>query len=361
MMRGISPVVLAFIGAMFAATHTSANETYLVVSINGTTNVVERIGFPVGDIKDIILAGDKYIIHANPIDSLKDSVAVDALFVMEKDNPNAAFGRTFSKPIHSVAYVPGLDVAVWSYESGYSTNLLEMAQGQSALKSAGSDDVFIPNNRQYRIYSGCELFSSSSNVVHEVGTAHKGLRFHIEDGKYVGSISLNSASVDGTEKLFTSDDNGVFILRPGHNIPLRFVSFNGVGQNFPLNNSIDNPISFAVVSTDQGQNKGKALLGYDNGAVRSSDYTVDTLGEFSEPVVMLNGSVNSMSATPNKTIRAVSTNSNETVEFDGNLSVTDKVTPNATETGYRKVITDNNDTLLLSNTHSNYFYRVKSR
>ncbi|MBR6467693.1 MAG: hypothetical protein IKT16_06030, partial [Desulfovibrio sp.] len=150
MMRGISPGVLAFIGAMFAATHTSANETYLVVSINGTTNVVERIGFPVGDIKDIIPAGDKYIIHADPIDSLKDSVAVDALFVMEKDNPNAAFGRTFSKPIHSVAYVPGLDIAVWSYGNSTSTNLVEVQTGEGALKTAGSVSCFIPANAGFR-------------------------------------------------------------------------------------------------------------------------------------------------------------------------------------------------------------------
>ena len=142
----------ALVGALFAATHTHANETRQVVSSNGTTNIVERIDFPVGDIKDIVPAGDKYIIHANPIDSLKDSVAQDALFVMEKANPNAAFGRTFSKEINSVAYVPGLDIAVWSYKSGRNTELLELKNGESALRAAAANNKYEAAGMVNRIY-----------------------------------------------------------------------------------------------------------------------------------------------------------------------------------------------------------------
>ena len=176
---------LALVGALFAATHGRANETHEVVSNNGTTNIVERIDFPVGQIKDVIPAGDKYIIHADPIDSLKDSVAVDALFVMEKANPNAAFGRTFSKEIHSVVYVPGLDMAVWSYESSTSTNLLESQMGQSALCSAGSVKGFVPANAGFRIYSKANLFSSNTNTVWEVGrSSSKQHVFLYNDDKY---------------------------------------------------------------------------------------------------------------------------------------------------------------------------------
>ena len=53
---------LALIGALFAATHIGANQSHQVVSSNGTTNIVERIDFPAGDIKDIVPAGNKYIV-----------------------------------------------------------------------------------------------------------------------------------------------------------------------------------------------------------------------------------------------------------------------------------------------------------
>ena len=224
---------------------------------------------------------------------------------------------------------------------------------------------FIPANAGFRFYREAQLFPSSTNTVREVGkSTSKQHVFTCENGQYMENRvggNASSGSNPLTDGLAIGNSESVFVLRSVQD-PTTLIrhTFDGGTDHYDIPN-MGKPTSLGTVSTDVENHEGKVFFGYDTGAVRSSDYTADTLGEFSEPVVMLNGSVNSMSATPNKTIRAVSTNSNEMVEFDGNLSVTDKVTPNATETGYRKVITDNNDTLLLSNTHSNYFYRVKSR
>ena len=217
----------------------------------------------------------------------------------------------------------------------------------------------LANKFEDKVYPESYLFPVSTNKVWELGKrSHRHLVSH-ENGTYAITRDSGDGNLGFSDRIFAPTPQGVFMMR--ESMPTRLSLY---GTSIIKHHTIPNmgyPTSMAAVPVDQNENEGKVLLGYDNGAVRSSDYTADTLGEFSEPVAVLNGSVNSMSATPNKTIRAVSTNSNEMVEFDGNLSVTDKVTPNAKETGYRKVITDNNDTLLLSNTHSNYFYRVKSR
>lgn len=355
---------LALVGALFTASHARANETRQVVSSNGTTNTVERIDFPVGDIKDIIPAGDKYIIHANPIDSLKDSVAVDALFVMEKANPNAAFGRTFSTPIHSVVYVPGLDMATWSYEnSTLCTDTLELKNGRSSLQAAASTTNFIVPSRLQSIYPRAELLPSTSNTLWEIGQySSKQHVFIHSNGEYqeniVGGTAVAMARplADG---LVAGNEDSTFVLRSAAD-PTTFIynQFDGRREIYDLPN-MGKPTSMAAVSVNPEQHEGHVFLGYENGEMRSANYTANHLDDFGNAQSVLPGAVNSMAATANQTVKAVSTNSNIVVEITPSLGAEDTIIPSNAEIGYRKVITDGNDTLLLSNTHSNYFYRVR--
>lgn len=353
---------LAMFGALFAATHGLANGSHEVVSEKGVTSIVERIDFP-GQIKDVIPAGDKYIIHADPIASLKDSAAKDALFVMEKDKTGTAFGRTFSEPIHSVAYVPGLDIAVWSYDAGnnvYNTNLFEMVQGQSALKSAGSNKVFVPDKKQRRIYPGVDLFASSSNVITEVSSGLKRRAFSVQDGKYTVSAIGNDNSISNDKKVLTSNEQGGFVAIPRDVGRLIVNEFNPYYHTYDIPD-MGTPISMAAVSVNPDQHENYIFLGYENGGVRASFYSAGQLGEFSQPKTILQGPISSMTPTTNHTVKTVSTNSNQIVEITPSLDIQDTIIPNPSETGYRKVITDKGDTLLLSNTQSNCFYRIKTR
>ena len=354
---------LALVGAIFAAAHTHANETQQVVSSNGTTNIVERIDFPVGDIKDIIPAGDKYIIHANPIDSLKDSVAVDALFVMEKANPDAAFGRTFSDEITSVAYVPSLDMAVWSYKTQINTDLMELRNGKGALLAAASTTNFVVPSVLQSIYPRAMVLPSTTNTLWEIGQySSKQHVFTHFDGEYqenmVGGTAVPIARplADG---LVAGNEDSTFVLRSAAD-PTTFTynQFDGRREIYDLPN-MGKPTSMAAVSVNPEQHEGHVFFGYEIGEVRSANYTANHLDDFGNAQSVLPGAVNSMAATANQTVKAVSTNSNIVVELTPSLGAEDTIIPSNAEIGYRKVITDGNDTLLLSNIHSNYFYRVR--
>lgn len=351
---------LALVGALLSAAHTHANETQQVVSSNGTTNIVERIDFPVGDIKDIIPAGDKYIIHANPIDSLKDSVAVDALFVMEKDNPNAAFGRTFSDEITSVAYVPSLDFAVWSYKNQINTDLMELRNGQGALKAAGSTTNFVATGlSSKRMTANAQLFASPSNSVYDVSSNTRKIHgFSSQDGEYVQSF-FSSGRINSLDKIHTGNTQGVFTLiqESGEGY---YNHFNEGVYNITIPET-SNTVSMAAIP-DTSNTDGHLILGDDTGNAVSRQYTLASIEATpTASIHVFDSPINNMTVTQNSTVKMVSTNNNEVAEVDANLNVLDRLIPDATETGYRKVITDNNDTLLLSNAHSNYFYRVKSR
>lgn len=349
---------LALVGALFAAGHGQANETYQVVSEKGTTNIVERIDFPVGDIKDIIPAGDKYIIHANPIDSLKDSVAVDALFVMEKANPNAAFGRMFSKEIHSVAYLPGLDMATWSYKSGVNSKLLELKNGDSALRAAGATGSFVSGGS--KIMANTLLYSSTSNNLHEVGGSEIAHDFYLQDGRYVESQSVGSMYLGSDVKLSTANEWGVFILSPSKQT-LQIHGFIGNVRTSDILANLNSPTSIGTVPSANNINDGYLIIGNSDGDASSYPYTEDSVESCVASANIFNTAINAIALTSDDTVKIVSTNDNSVVEANANLNVLDRLTPNNAETGYRKVITDGNDTLLLSNTQSNYFYRVNSR
>ena len=348
----------ALVGALFAATHTHANETRQVVSSNGTTNIVERIDFPVGEIKDIVPAGDKYIIHANPIDSLKDNVAQDALFVMEKDNPNAAFGRTFSKEINSVAYVPGLDIAVWSYKSGRNTELLELKNDESALRAAAANNKYEAAGMVNRIYPNTILYSSPSNNVHEVGLSERAHDFYFQDGKYVESQTRGTFYLDEDRKLSARNEQGVFVLSPESGKLFRY-GFNLLGYSDELV-TINPATSIAAVpngeNTDDG---GNVIIGNSNGEAVSYPYTADSVGQSNASTQIFNTPVNDMALTSDNTIKAISTNDNSVAEVNANLNLLDCIIPSNQETGYRRVVVDQDSTLLLSNTHSNCFYRIR--
>ena len=350
---------LAMAWALLAATQQSpANETHQVISENGETNIVERIDFPAGQIKDVIPAGDKYIIHADPIDSLKNSVAKDALFVMEKSNPNAAFGRTFSTPIHSVAYVPGLDIAVWSYESAYSTNLLEVAQGQSALKAAASNSGFVTTNRQRRFYPEASLFASTANTVWEIGpNDSKQHVLNFDQQGYQENLvggHVNSLSSDG---LVAGDQHSTFALRSVSNpTMLTHNIFDGASQMHTIPD-MGKPISMAAVATDS-KGDGYLLFGYENGEIKSAHHSSEIIDDFNESIHAFSGPVTSMTGTDHGSVLAVSATNPTMVEMEPNLDGRREIMPNQNETGYRKVISDGNEALLLSNTASNYFYRV---
>ena len=348
---------LALVGALFVATHTHANETRQVVSSNGTTNTVERIDFPVGDIKDIIPAGDKYIIHANPIDSLKDSVAVDALFVMEKANPNAAFGRTFSDEITSVAYVPSLDMAVWSYKTQRNADLMEIKQGRSALHAAGSNTNYIAN-AVGKVSNDVMLFASPSNTVYEIGNYIYGHGFRLQNNEYTEYIALRSGSLGKNNKLAIANPQGVFTLEPSIG-RVRYTNFDK-GSHFSYVSEAENATSVAAIPDGENSNDGHLIVGDAMGMIRSYSYVIDSCNEVPNGTnQVLNTPINNMALTQNNTVQMVSTNNNTVAEIDDSMVVLDRMAPNPQETGYRKVISDGNSTLLLSNTHSNYFYRIQ--
>lgn len=361
---------LALVGALFAATHTTqANHSEQVISSNGTTNIVERIDFPVGDIKDIIPAGDKYIIHANPIDSLKGGVAKDALFVMEKDQNDRAFGRTFSKEIHSVAYVPDLDMAVWSYKDtqGYNfdfnNSLLQLRQGESSLHAAGSISEFIKDQTATSgggIQSSADLFASGS-MVYDMATEGHGYMvphefYQNENGQYI-ETEADQSELNSASRVYAADSYGVFVARAGMN-RLSHYRFVSGSKQFTNISNLTFPLSMAKLSTEE--NDGTVLLGYGDGHIEARRFTTATT--IKNPIsaqIWSGNSLTSMSSTTNQTVNIVSDSTNEVANVSASLNVLDRMTPTVHETGYRKVIGDNDQTLLLSNTHSNYFYRIK--
>ncbi len=360
--------ILALISALFAATHTTqASHSEQVISSNGTTNIVERIDFPVGDIKDIIPAGDKYIIHAKPIDSLKGGVAVDALFVMEKDKTTCAFGRTFTKEIHSVAYVPDLDFAVWSYKDtqgedwDFNNSLLKIRTGESSLQSAGSICHFIEDpdeDNTSEIQSSADLFASGSRV-YDMRVSGSLLRHEFlqdEQNNYIEKYIGGKGNLSSSPRAYASDSYGVFVAREGMNRLSHYRFISGAKQFTNISN-LTFPLSMAKMSTEE--NDGAILLGYEDGHIESREYTDSAIGTPSSVQIWNEKPIISMSGMTNQTVNVVSDNTNELANVNASLNVLDRMTPNSSETGYRKVIADNDTTLLLSIIHSNYFYRIK--
>ena len=104
---------------------------------------------------------------------------------------------------------------------------------------------------------------------------------------------------------------------------------------------------------------GSLIFGYDDGTAKTYYYNGDILQDGINSTQILTAPINSMTVTGDQTIQMVSTNSNVVVEVTPTLASRDSMIPNTKEAGYRKVISDGNSTLLLSNTHSNCFYRIQ--
>ena len=357
---------IALVGALFASTLAMANQARQVVSENGKTSTVERIDFP-GLIKDVIPAGDKYLIHADPIASLKDSVAVDGLFVMEKDNTGSAFGRTFSTNIHSVAYVPGLDIATWSYEDIYSAKLLNVKTGSSALASAGSITGF----DGWEFDPKSKLFGLDGNRVIEIRTDNEDGKLNVFGGCHILTQTENGyedyppdrshlIGEQDAEKVIAADEYGVFVAssdKPNRLVHYRDDSF----KNRDTINDWEFPLNMAKLSSSPTD--GRLFVENSPGNVQSRSYDANNVGDVDGSTVAWNGLPISSMATSksNDVLRVVSKGTNEVFESNATLTNTDRVIPNPSEKGYRKIIADGNDTLLLSDTNSNYFYRVRSR
>ena len=360
----------ALVGALFAATHTHANETRQVVSSNGTTNIVERIDFPVGDIKDIVPAGDKYIIHANPIDSLKDSVAQDALFVMEKANPNAAFGRTFSKEINSVAYVPGLDIAVWSYKDDWNDNdILELRKGENALRAAGANKQFQWDDFLNTIYPESLIFSSDTNTIRGISYDEDVARsFEMSEGDYLMRGNSDPFYTSSASRVASGNHKDVFVI-PDSDMPsvIRRYTFLPSVINYSMPQMCSHTKVTAMSNTsDASSDNGYLLLGTQNGHVmgflHGAANNSDQLNVVSDQTIWNNIPISSIASGQDscENGRIVSTATNEVVEIKpSTVSACDRIIPSDQETGYRRVVADQDSTLLLSNTHSNCFYRIR--
>ena len=135
--------------------------------------------------------------------------------------------------------------------------------------------------------------------------------------------------------------------------------FNLLGHSDELG-TINSPTSIAAIPNGENINDGgNVIIGNSNGEAVSYPYTADSVGQSNASTQIFNTPVNDMALTSDNTIKAISTNDNSVAEVNANLNLLDRIIPSDQETGYRRVVADQDSTLLLSNTHSNCFYRIR--